>query len=193
MKKLLLSAAALLMTLGIAQSSFAASADVYIQITVTAGSVTITRTSAGTVDYGQFVVGTSTVLATPATFQNDGDTIADWSVESPLVFTANWTAQTDAPAPIAVVDQVRLSALFTGALPALGDFAANDTISAATVACTADAYAITADAVGVKGYDVPNGGASRDLYFRLDTPAAGSQDLNVQLTGTVTVTAAVGI
>jgi hypothetical protein len=75
------------------------------------------------------------------------------------------------------LDQYVLSMLINGAEPAAGDFGAEDRMADAEQACTAAVFAFGGDCVQVPV------GASRTLWFKLDTPTvtstAASQDIRI--------------
>lgn len=193
MKKILLGLALAAIGLGMVAAVYAASptAQVFIHVTVVSGQVSIERSSAQDVYLNQVVIN-STTLTSYSSFRNDGDTRSNWSIDA--TNTRAWTFLTDAPGtPIALADQVRLSGLWRADTtpPVAGDYAADDTMSNTSQQSSASRYAVDADAVGVKGYDVdPSAVANRFLYFRLDTPITGTVGIGANTDFTVTVTAA---
>ncbi len=200
MRKLLLILALSVLGLGMTAAVYAASttADVFVHVFVVSGDVSIERTTVDANLYfaPQILANSSTTTAFAVSFRNAGDTNANWSIHAQSAF-AGWTFLTDAPGTaIAAIDRCRLSAVFAanGAAPALANFTVDDVISGATIGCSATNYAITADAVGVKGYNVPpTVGASRYLFFRFDAPLAGSSNLNTDQVSNIQVTSASAI
>ncbi|MCD4813955.1 hypothetical protein K8S19_09745 [bacterium] len=201
MKKFLLLSLGLVLLLGAAKASFAATtAQVFIHVTITSGTVDITRVTGADIHFGQVLVATSAYTdgTQESQFNNSStDVVEDFSLSASDT-TGTWVYQTDAPGTaFGAIDLVRLSALWgaTGVVPAPASFLADDTINGATlIESTADIFAITADAAALKGYAIPHattGGNDRYIHFRLDTPNDGSAGQGVNVDITVTVTASI--
>lgn len=202
MKKFLLMSLGLVLLLGAAKASFAATtAEIYIHVTITSGTVDILRVNAsGDISFGQVLVSSSayTDAGQEMNIRNTSVDVYETFSLSAVDTTGIWAYQTDAPGTaFAAADLVRLSALWgaTGVVPAPASFLADDTINGATLtASTTDVFAISADADTLKGFNVPHataGGNDRYIHFRLDTPNTGSAGQGVNVDITVTITAAI--
>ncbi len=197
MKKLSIFSLAVLVGLGLAASSFAATnAQVTIYVTVVEDGISIARLGGDNVPFGQLTVASSQVGG-PIAFRNDGTVVSDWWLETSEFVdsgsTQTWNLVTAAPASI---NEVRLLAIWDTypGPPVLADFAVNDALTTSSVEPTTSVFANDAEPNDlVKGFSVPvTGGASereRNLFFRIDAPISGSGAMTVEQLSVVTIVA----
>lgn len=151
---------------GLASQAYAAeTADITVTVKIQKLSVAISPTS---YDFGTLTVSQAAVAVSSITVTNDGNVQEKFKLGIPSEPNGAWTSVT---AAVPGSEEYRLSAIFTGSAPASGDYGAEDSFSVSTErTATADDLAISADGVGVKGYQVDEN-ASRGLWFKFEAPS----------------------
>ena len=128
--------------------SAAVTDDVYVTVTVDIVSVSVDTT---TWAIGQ-ITPSSINISSDITVTNDGNRQEDYSLN--LAYTGGWTPSADDSAG---ADEFAMMAVFTtesmGTLED-ADFATTDVVVTGLTGASATVFAIDADAIGVKGYDV---------------------------------------
>lgn len=201
MKKLIVLAMALAVSMGVASVVLAASdtAQVTIHVTVTSGINDITRISSAdfTIGWGPMLSAASNTTVADndhrMIFKNTGTTRQNWAVQ--VATFPGWSYVTDGNpgAVMTVADQVRLSAVFAqyGLSYTVSDFNTADIISNTIKWSSSTALAVDGQPdAGNKGIGV-YANDERGLYVSFDTPTAASTNLGRELTATLTVTAGV--
>ena len=195
MKKLLFLGLAATMMLGLAVSSYAADAQVFIHVTVVSGVLGVERVSDEVIDLDQVTVGTS-AYTSEAQFRNSSDdTREDFSLSAENNVPTPWTWDTNAPGTaFGSANIARLTGLWraTGDTPDPTDFLADDVLTTTVTESTTDIYAVSGDSDAVKGFNI-DANDSRYIFFRFDAPIAGSDNIGVRTDITVTVTASSAI
>ena len=166
-----------------AQSYGAETADITVYVKVQTLSVAISPTSH---DFGTLTAGSSAVAVSSITVTNDGNVQEKFKLGIPSEPNGSWTSVT---AAVPGSEEYRLSGIFTGSVPGSGDYGAEDSFSVSTErTATADDLAITADGIGVKGYQVDQGN-SRGLWFKFEAPSTTIITTQQSITARVTALA----
>ncbi len=176
----LLSIIGIVFLLSIAGSAVYAAISQEIYCTVIIQNLHVSVTS-NNYPFGGVAVSGHSAPDTPITVTNDGN--VNETYELKLAYAGSWTIG-GAPAD----ETFRMSAMFSTATNALGNYDGVDVLTTSNQAASATVFAITAEGVGLKGYSVP-ASATRELNFCFEAPTATTVTAQQYITVTITATA----
>lgn len=153
-----------------------------ITVTVTVQVLNVAITEASYTGFGTLAEGSTTINPSTATVTNNGNVNMDFQL-SAVDTTGDWTLATSPGSDICSVRALFLDAAATDLVA--NDFGTNDALSGTPTPPTADVFARTADAVGVKGYGVATT-ATRSMVIEFKAPTANTKPAAQTITITVT-------